>query len=334
MAGQNDNLVGLRPPEFPLGCVWFNSAPLSIEELLKSRKIILVNFWAYSRADCLRGLPYIRQWHERYGSLGLAIIGVHSAEFEFEKNEQNVKLAVEYLGVGWPVVSDPNHAIWKSYTNAFWPRTLLINSKGFIVYDHIGVGSYEDIERVIQTEMTKLFLHNVSLPALVKDADVGSSYFPLVSEYYFGSIKGLLGNASNDKGLYEDDGDHKKNNVYLNGSWSIQPEYIQHARMAHVQEDYMVFDFSAFEVNGVFGSADQSEFEVEIQYNKKPLEQAVLGSDVIFNSEHKSVLKIKEPRMYNIIDSADILDGELKMFVVSDQFQAYTLTFAGSEENI
>ena len=119
---------------------WINSPPLTPEGL--KGKVVLVDFWTYSCINCLRTLPYIRAWAEKYQDHGLVIIGVHTPEFAFEKNLSNVQSAVKDLGVLYPVALDNDYAIWNAFRNQAWPAHYLIDAAGQIREHHFGEGAY------------------------------------------------------------------------------------------------------------------------------------------------------------------------------------------------
>ena len=124
-SGQASLPVLGKAPELVGTQRWINSEPLTVEGL--RGKVVLVDFWTYSCINCIRTLPYLGQWHAKYADKGLVIIGVHSPEFEFEKDYNNVKNAVEQYGIEYPVVQDNNFATWQAYDNRFWPRKYVID---------------------------------------------------------------------------------------------------------------------------------------------------------------------------------------------------------------
>jgi thiol-disulfide isomerase/thioredoxin len=128
---------------------YLNSDNFTIAQYI-GKKVILIDFWTYSCINCLRTLPYLNSWNEKYGQDGLLIVGVHSPEFDFEKDYNNVKMAVEKNGIKYPIVLDNEHLTWDAYINRFWPHKYLIDIDGFIVYDHIGEGRYNETESEIQ----------------------------------------------------------------------------------------------------------------------------------------------------------------------------------------
>ena len=142
--------LGDEGPMPPLdGAVaWLNSPPLTREQL--KGKVVLVDFWTYSCINCLRALPYVKAWSEKYKDEGLVVIGVHAPEFAFEKEVANVRKAVADLDIDYPVAIDNNYAIWRAYENHYWPAHYFIDAKGRIRHHHFGEGDYAGSERVIQ----------------------------------------------------------------------------------------------------------------------------------------------------------------------------------------
>jgi len=135
-------------PDFTGATAWINTQPLTREDL--RGKTVLVDFWTYSCINCLRALPYVRAWEPKYRDHGLVVIGVHSPEFAFERDERNVRQAVRDLSVVYPVAMDNNFAIWRAFHNRFWPQHYLIDAEGRIRYVHSGEGEYENTEHAIQ----------------------------------------------------------------------------------------------------------------------------------------------------------------------------------------
>jgi cytochrome c biogenesis protein CcdA/thiol-disulfide isomerase/thioredoxin len=127
---------------------WVNTPPLASADL--RGKVVLVDFWTYSCINCLRTLPYIRAWADKYREAGLVVVGVHSPEFAFEKNESNVRRAVKELGISYPVAIDSGHAIWRGFENQAWPALYFVDAQGKVRHQVFGEGQYEASERLIQ----------------------------------------------------------------------------------------------------------------------------------------------------------------------------------------
>ena len=141
--------VSGRMPPLDGATQWLNSEPLSRGEL--RGKVVLVDFWTYSCINCIRALPYVKAWHEKYRDQGLVVIGVHSPEFAFEKNLRNVQREVRDLDVTYPVAIDNDYAIWRAFSNQYWPAHYFIDANGNIRHTHFGEGEYDVSEGVIQT---------------------------------------------------------------------------------------------------------------------------------------------------------------------------------------
>jgi cytochrome c biogenesis protein CcdA/thiol-disulfide isomerase/thioredoxin len=135
-------------PSLDGAVAWLNSPPLTREEL--QGKVVLIDFWTYSCINCLRAIPYVEAWSEKYKNDGLVVIGVHTPEFAFEKDQSNIANAVRELKITYPVAIDSNYAIWKAFNNQYWPAHYFIDAHGIIRYHHFGEGEYDKSEEVIQ----------------------------------------------------------------------------------------------------------------------------------------------------------------------------------------
>jgi len=146
-APQDQTSLGIAPEIIP-GGQWFNSSPLTLAQL--KGKVVLIDFWTYSCINCIRTLPYLRSWWDKYKDEGLVIIGVHSPEFEFEKDPDNLAKAISDFNLTYPIVQDNNFATWRAYNNRYWPAKYLIDKSGTIRYSHFGEGAYDETEKNIQ----------------------------------------------------------------------------------------------------------------------------------------------------------------------------------------
>ncbi|MFA6604356.1 MAG: redoxin domain-containing protein, partial [Patescibacteria group bacterium] len=142
-------LVEGRMPALDSAGPWLNSAPLAAADL--AGRVVLIDFWTYSCINCLRTLPHLQAWHEAYGKTGLTIIGVHTPEFDFEKETINVQRAAERHGLTYPIVLDNDYVLWNRYRNRCWPAHYFIDAGGNIRYRHFGEGDYAHSEEIIRT---------------------------------------------------------------------------------------------------------------------------------------------------------------------------------------
>jgi thiol-disulfide isomerase/thioredoxin len=138
-----------KAPDFTEITGYINTNPVKLGDL--SGKVVLVHFWTYTCENCIHMIPYLNKWQQNYADKGLVIIGIHTPEFELEKSTDNVKQAVKDYQIEYPVLQDNNYATWKAYQNRYWPRDYLIDTQGFIRYDHIGEGDYGETEKAIQS---------------------------------------------------------------------------------------------------------------------------------------------------------------------------------------
>jgi thiol-disulfide isomerase/thioredoxin len=139
--------VAERLPGFDGATGWLNSEPLAPADL--SGKVVLVDFWTYTCINWLRTLAWVRAWEERYAD-GLVVVGVHTPEFPFERDEDNVREAVQEMRVEYPVALDPDFAVWRAFDNNYWPAVYIADAEGRIRHTHFGEGGYEECERAVQ----------------------------------------------------------------------------------------------------------------------------------------------------------------------------------------
>jgi len=135
-------------PEFTGIEKWLNSDPLTMQQL--RGKVVLVDFWTYTCINCIDVLPYVKAWNQKYKDHGLVVVGVHTPEYPFERNTDNVKTAIKRFGITFPVAQDNRYATWNAYDNQYWPAFYLVDKKGHVVYTHFGEGDYEQTEAKIK----------------------------------------------------------------------------------------------------------------------------------------------------------------------------------------
>ncbi|MBN8564484.1 MULTISPECIES: thioredoxin family protein [Leptolyngbya] len=136
-------------PDFQGIQQWLNSTPLSIADL--KGNVVLIQFWTFACINCQRTLPYITRWHRQYAAQGLKVIGIHTPEFAFEREPNNIRKAIEKHQITYPVPVDNEYKTWKAYQNEYWPHLFLADRRGLMRYDHIGEGAYDTTEQMIQT---------------------------------------------------------------------------------------------------------------------------------------------------------------------------------------
>ncbi len=234
---------------------WLNSPPLTVEAL--KGKVVLVDFWTYSCINCLRALPYVRAWAEKYKDQGLVVIGVHSPEFAFEKNIGNVRKAVADLQVGYPVAVDNDYAIWRAFGNNYWPAHYFIDAQGRIRHHHFGEGEYDESERVIQQLLAEAGKGSVPASLVSVHAD-GAEAAPDMDnvqspETYIGYERAehfvSPGGAARDLSHTYAAGTPQLNEWGLSGDWTVGAE---HAVLG-AKDGSIVYKFHARDLHLVLG---------------------------------------------------------------------------------
>lgn len=303
-----------------IGDKWYNSKPLTEKNL--QGKVILYDFWTYSCANCLRSLPYLRDWWKKYKNDGLIIIGIHTPEFEFEKDSENVEKAIQDLKIDWPVVLDNENLNWNNFANQFWPSKYLANQNGNIVLTHFGEGCYEEIEKQIQN---LLKLDKEAEPQILKECHKhGASCFKATPELYCGYKRGKIPNPGgyhyDHIANYELPDTIKENSIALKGRFFAGPEYIE----SFGPDSKLLVNFDTTEVNLVLEPV-MEDAVIEVLFNKEKSPKEILGKDVNNNSE----LIITKPMMYNLLDGKNHIKGILELIPLEGNFRAYAFTFSG-----
>lgn len=300
-----------KAPEFTGISHWLNSSPLTLENL--HGKVVLVDFWTYSCINCVRTLPYLTRWYDTYKNKGLVIIGVHTPEFEFEKNTQNVEDAIKRFHIRYPVAQDNNYGTWKAYGNAYWPAHYLIDQNGNIRQIHFGEGKYLETENAIRALLNEV--------PLKKGTEIYSNY-PTTPETYLGYRRAErylsdIDLKKDQSAEYESKGPLTDDHVRINGQWFVEPEYIQSVD----DTDTIELNFLASKVFLVLGG--QSDQPLKILLDDKPLPKEYYSDDM----DSKGQLFVKEPRMYTIIDLKDEFGRHKLTLQVPKGIQAYAFTF-------
>lgn len=326
---------------------WINSDPLTIEQL--RGKVVLVDFWTYTCINCIRTFPFLKLWNSRYEDDGLVIVGVHSPEFEFEKDLDNVVQATRDNSIVWPVALDNKFATWRGYSNRFWPAKYLIDQDGVVRYTHFGEGRYAETERWIR-DLLKEAGADLSEGGLTMPSDqaVDRTFLTtrnseVTRELYAGYERGrsdvLYGRGGyvKQQEFYKDvdsvvsfrvPDELAPHAIYFNGDWRIGPESSKHGRSTRYYEDYLTLVYSAQSVNAVLTSDSGQEYKVTVIVDGKHLTDDNKGSDIIIGDKGVSYLLVDEPRLYNILDNPTYVRREtLRMSSNSADFGLFAFTF-------
>jgi thiol-disulfide isomerase/thioredoxin len=298
-------------------------------------KVVLIDFWTYSCINCIRTIPYLNDWYSKYADKGFVIIGVHSPEFEFEKNYDNVKTAIQKFGIMYPVVLDNNLGTWNAYGNQYWPRHYLIDAQGYIREDHIGEGGYAETEKTIQS----LLAERAALDGL-KQISFSTKTAPTINskslqyidlskqttpELYLGYsyARSPLGNSQNFEPeqtvtyTIPSNTNLQPNIVYLDGQWKNNRDNIE----LQGNSGSIILTYYAKAVNIVASGKGQTGTVTEDGNSKIPIKS--IGTDL--NKDGKFILNGQ--RLYNLALHDSYGVHSIIINVKGKGFQLYTFTF-------
>lgn len=278
---------------------WFNSPPLT-PEMLRG-KVVLVDFWTYSCINCLRTLPYLKAWNQKYRDQGLMIIGVHTPEFAFEKDARNVKQAIHDLGVTYPVAMDNQYVIWNAYQNQYWPAHYLVDMNGKIRHQHFGEGAYQETELMIQTLLKEAHQGKLAVSGLVDAQGSGATAAAADTarspETYLGYARQQ--NLVSPEAIRKDTAAQystprvlKLNQWALNGRWQLSAE----AAVLHQPGGAISYHFQGRDLHLVLGSHSGKPIRFKVT-----LDGAAPGKDHGVDIDASGNGVIREQRLYQLI---------------------------------
>ena len=312
---------------------WLNSPPLTAEAL--RGKVVLVDFWTYSCINCLRTLPYVKAWAQKYRDQGLVVIGVHAPEFAFERNLDNVKKATRDLGIDFPVAVDNNFAIWRAFNNQYWPAHYFIDAQGQIRFHHFGEGEYAKSEQVIQQLLAQAGhadaakvamgishadaqgLQGVQMAADMAEIQSGETYLGYERAQNFASPGG---EAQDKAHTYTAPANPALNDWGLAGTWQVGAEQ---ATLAGAS-GRIVYRFHARDLHLVLGPGKDGKpvrFRVSVDGG---VPGAARGTDVAADGSGT----VTEQRLYQLVrQTGKVSDRTFTIEFLDPGVEAYAFTF-------
>jgi thiol-disulfide isomerase/thioredoxin len=304
-----------RSPSFAGAVEWLNSKPLAPANL--HGQVVLVDFWTFTCVNWLRTLPYVRAWAEKYKDKGLVVIGVHTPEFGFESNIDNIRRAIKEMRVAYPVAVDSDYAIWNAFANEYWPAEYLIDSEGRVRYHHFGEGAYDETERAIQQLLSESGRHDAGnglVSVNPRGLEVAADWNDVKSpENFLGHerTQGFAGMSSPALQL---------NQWTVFGDWTIGREAV----MPNTANGRMAYRFHARDVNLVMGPPKRGapvRFRVFID-GRPP--GAAHGTDV----DAHGYGTVSEQRTYQLIrHPKPIVDRTFEIEFLEPGVEAFDFTF-------
>ncbi len=295
-----------------------NTNGITIGELV-GKKVILVDFMTYSCINCIRTFPYLNAWYDKYRDQGFEIIGIHTPEFAFERKIDNVREAMARYGIKFPIVLDNDYGTWRAYGNNYWPRKYLIDIDGYIVYDHIGEGNYEETEMKIQELLAEA--GRKTNGGLVAIPDQTPQGFDLSRETYLGSERMQYhfpeSNLSSGEHMFVLPESVPRHSFAFGGEWSIDSEKATAKNNASLK-----YHFQASQVYVVL-QPGQAHDKVKILLDGKPIDPKNAGADV-----KDGYVTMDADRLYHVADFGDTVEAHtLLIEFLMPGTQAFAFTF-------
>ena len=306
---------------------WLNSQPLTAVDL--HGKVVLVDFWTYTCVNWLRTLPYVRAWAAKYKDQGLVVIGVHSPEFSFEMDADNVRWAVKNMNIDYPVAIDSDHGIWRAFDNQYWPALYFADRQGRIRYHHFGEGEYERSERIIQQLLSEnglgdfardiVTVNAVGLEAAADWNNLKSpeNYLGYERTTNFASAKDLVLNKPR---RYEVPARLRLNQWALSGDWAVNSEAV----VLSIGNGRIVYRFQARDVNLVMGPpAKRTPVRFRLLIDGRP-PAAGHGGDV----DEQGNGAVVEQRLYQLVrQPKPIVDRQFEIEFLDPGVEVFAFTF-------
>ena len=342
-------------PELDKTGGWINSDPFTLAQMREQGKVVLVDFWTYTCINCIRTLPYVKSWHDKYADSGLVILGVHTPEFEFEKLYENVVEASGEFGLEYPIVQDNDFGTWRAFNNKYWPAKYLIDRNGKIRYYHFGEGKYEETEMKIREILAEAGYEVSGVSAAVQPRGAMAAE-AMASNVAEGQTRELYAGFERNIGtlramtvpryvahveyydapdvdiLYQDPGERLNHFLYLNGLWTNGLESLTHARETADYEDYMALKFFGTSANAVMSPGEGGAgYEVRVYLDGAPVPAESAGGDIEYDADGNSYVAVDASRMYYLIDKDAFGGGELRLASNSADFSVFAFTFGSYE---
>lgn len=320
-------MIEEKAPSFAGAVEWLNSQPLTPAEL--RGKVVAVQFWTYTCVNWLRTLPYVRAWADKYQGKGLVVIGVHTGEFEFEKNLDNIRRAVRELGIAYPVAVDSSYAIWNAFGNQYWPALYVIDARGRIRYHHFGEGDYEKSERAIQELLIEAGCDGIDKDLVSVDArglELAADWSSVKSpENFLGyertqNFASAGGPIEDELHAYQIPARLTLNEWALSGEWTIGKEAVGSSKPG----DKLAYRFHARDLNLIMGPKTRGatiRFRVLVDGQAPGSNR---GDDVDKNGQGS----VTEQRTYQLIrQSRPIVDRTFEIEFLDQAVETFDVTF-------
>jgi thiol-disulfide isomerase/thioredoxin len=314
-------------PSLAGAIAWLNTPPMTMAGL--HGRVVVVEFWTYTCINWRRTLPYVRAWADKYKDQGLVVIGVHTPEFGFERNPDNVRHAVKEIGISFPVAVDSNYVIWGAFKNQYWPALYFVDAEGRIRHHHFGEGSYQESELVIQRLLAEAGHSGVRTKLVSVNptgVEAAADWVTLKSPETYLGYERSESFASTDDAVLEQQHVYKApatlelNQWALAGDWTVGTE----SAVPNEVRGHLVYRFHARDVNLIMSPpADSRSVQFRVLIDGRP-PGAAHGSDV----DEQGNGTVSEPRMYQLIrQQGPIVDREFEIQFLAPGAAVFDFTF-------
>jgi len=331
--------LGLRPgaygiPGFDDNTGWINSRPLGERDT--SGKVVLVDFWDYTCINCLRTLPYLHAWYERYHDDGFTIISVHTPEFDFAGERNNVEAATKRLNINWPVVLDAQQAIWRRYGNSSWPNEYLFDQDGRLVESVSGEGLYQETETKIQS-LLKAHDPKLTLPPVMALLPQDSYDKPGAVCYLHTPemllMRSKIANATDadnprrDSPYTDSAAKYADGSIYLQGVWNVANQ----AATSAGGPGYVATRYHAIQVVAVLAPDSGASVRVDVTQDGAPLAKGDAGDDIQYDAGGMSYVTVDASRAYDLVMNAKMAYHNLRLSTDDARLHVYSFDFESCE---
>lgn len=317
-------------PDFEGITHWHKSAPLTLKAL--RGKVVLVDFWTYSCINCRRTFPLLRALHQRYAAAGLAVVGVHTPEFDFEKSHANVTRAVRELDITWPVAEDPQRTTWAAYGNEYWPTVYLVDRAGRLRSHHVGEGGAGIIEDGVRRLLAEGGTPGQPLAGVPTPSERPPAPDQRVTpELYLGSARGQgmvtdPGPVDTGQRVRRRDRPGKRNTVDLTGDFRGGDEWVEADPGSRIGVAFRGRDMY---VTASAGPDAARGARLEVTLDGAPVPPARRGRDIIVLADGSTAVDVAGDDLHHLVTGPGVADGTLALTVRGTPVRLYTLTFGG-----
>lgn len=313
-----------KAPELTGTQTWVNSEPLKLSDL--KGKVVIIDFWTYSCINCIRTLPYLNTWYNTYKDDGLVIIGVHTPEFAFEKDINNVKKAAKQYNISYPIVQDNDFKTWRAYNNNYWPAKYIVDKDGYLRYTHFGEGEYDKTEKVIRqllaegkapSEMPEEKSASVKADNVdFQKIETRETYVGYEREESQGNKEAIIADKEQ---TFKEPAQVENDLFYLVGKWIVGSD---NAKL-NAKNGKIIINYKASQANLVMNGNGKT-IKAKVLLDGKLIAPGVRGSDVAADG----TVTIKDAKLYGLVDTKDQYERHtLTLEFLDTDVEAFAFTF-------